>query len=159
MRLRSFLSTLVVLNATVDLAATSSNVVHEKRNMLSGLRQGPRVQVTSRTTFRIGLKQNNLENGDEYLMNISHPDSPHYGRLWTAEDVRNTFAPSADSVDLVREWLKSSGVDRIIEKNGWLLFDSDFTHVENLLKATYHEYTGYDSDGVRIGCDEYVLGY
>lgn len=157
MRLHSFVSTFVALNVALGSATSSPHVIHEKRNILSGLRQGQRVDGTSITTFRIGLKQNNLENGYEYLMNISHPASPHYGKLWSAEDVRKTFAPSADSVDTVREWLKLSGIEHVTEKNGWLSFESDVARVEDLMKATYYEYDNYDASGVRIGCDEYVF--
>lgn len=43
--------------------------------------------------MRIALAQSNLDKGEEWLMDVSHPTSEKYGKHWTAEDVANAFAP------------------------------------------------------------------
>lgn len=43
--------------------------------------------------MRIALTQSNLDKGEEWLMDVSHPTSEKYGKHWTAEDIANAFAP------------------------------------------------------------------
>ena len=40
--------------------------------------------------MRIGLTQNNLDNGYELLMDVSHPTSKNYGKHWSAQKVRES---------------------------------------------------------------------
>ena len=147
-------SWLLVLLAFLSLTDSSPLVLHEKRYISGGLNRGERIDgTTSVTKFKIGLKQANLENIYDHLLNISHPDSPHYGRLWSAEEVRKTFAPSEESVQAVRGWLETSGFE-VTERNGWLSFTSTIAQVEDVFKAEYHEYHGPDNEGMRIGCEQ-----
>ena len=156
-RFQSFLSSVVVTFVTFGSAFptdSSPHVVHERRYTSSGLQRGQRVDQAAVATFRIGLKQSNLERANEYVMNVSDPASPQYGKLWTSESVRETFSPSKDSVATVYAWLSDSGIEHIIEKDGWLSFESNVGYVERMLKATYHEHYDLDTGRVRIGCDE-----
>lgn len=59
--------------------------------------------------MRIALAQSNLDKADEYLMDVSHPESPNFGKHWTAKQVAEMFAPSQESYDAVTFWLRSSG--------------------------------------------------
>lgn len=61
--------------------------------------------------MRIGLRQNNLEEGHELLMERADPNSPKYGKHMTAREVIDLFAPSRDSVEKVRDWLVDEGVN------------------------------------------------
>jgi hypothetical protein len=65
--------------------------------------------------MRIGLKQCNLEEGHDKLMDISTPGSANYGKHMTPEEVIDFFAPHSSSTDLVMEWVVESGIsaDRI----------------------------------------------
>jgi hypothetical protein len=55
--------------ATVLAAPTEhySSVIHEKRYVRPGLKRGARIDGTSFTSFRIALKQRNLEKGKMLL--------------------------------------------------------------------------------------------
>ena len=83
---------LYAFTATVLAAPTEHvpSVVHEKRYVHPGRERGARIDGTSVTSFRIALTQRNLDKGYDHLMSVSHPSSPNYGKLWTAEDVRKT---------------------------------------------------------------------
>ena len=159
MKLQVFLTASALAASTLAAPATSlfRHVVHEKRSGLTGLQRGQRVEGDSIVTFRIGLKQSNLEYGYEYITNVSDPSSSDYGKLWTAEDVRNTFAPSKESTDSVRGWLASSGVGKVTEKKGFLSFETTVDHAEQLMQSAYYEHEDRQTGAVRIGCDEYHL--
>lgn len=89
--------------------------------------------------MRIALSQSNLEKADEYLMDVSHPDSPNFGKHWTAKQVAEMFTPSQESYDAVTIWLRSSGIapERISKSQsmGWVTFEATVAEAENLLKV------------------------
>ena len=149
---------LLLLTATVALALPKpGHVVHEKRFTETGLRRGERVGAGAVTTFRIGLKQGNLEKGYDYLMNVSHPSSSNYGKHWTADEVRNAFAPSAESIEAVQEWLASYGLAPGTEERGYLSIEIPVADAERLLTTKYYEHEDSNTGDIRIGCDEYAL--
>ena len=82
------------LLAVTSMAAPSSRyVVHQKRdnNVLELI---PRDDVLNREAtipISIGLAQRNLAHADEFLMDVSHPDSPNYGRHWSPKKVDSSF--------------------------------------------------------------------
>ena len=108
--------------------------------------------------MRIGLTQSNLDNGPDYLMGVSHPDSPKYGKHYTVEEVTELFAPSHDTVEAVRSWLHAAGVqaDRVTQSvnKQWLQFDAKTSEVERLLKTKYHFYENDGFSKASIACDE-----
>ncbi len=115
---------------------TANRVVHEKRDIPVPYPRA-RLPDNALVPIRIALRQNNLAFGHEYLMDVSHPSSPNYGKHWTAEDVHNHFAPSDESVQAVKDWLLGFGIDesdvRHYENKGWLAVDLPVSKAEALL--------------------------
>ena len=133
---------------------TIEHVVHEKRGFPLPY---DRVRLDSEAIIpiRIALRQTNLHNGYDQLMDVAHPSSPNYGKHLSADEVHDMFAPSQDSVDAVKNWLLASGLDISdilhYENKGWLAVDIPVSHAENLLKAEYYEYDN------KIGCEFYSV--
>jgi len=110
--------------------------------------------------MRVGLKQNNLEAGDDWLMGVSHPDSPDYGKFWSSDKVIESFKPSDETVTAVRDWLINVGGihdARIThsDNKAWLAFDATTEEAERLLRTEYHEYEHSSTGHVYAACDEY----
>ena len=88
----------------------------------------------------------------------SDPSSPRYGQHYTTEQVHELFAPRKDTVDKVREWLQSSGIeaDRISQSvnKQWMQFDATVREMEDLVKTEYHHYAHYGTGKSNIGCDK-----
>ncbi|KAG4436952.1 hypothetical protein IFR05_007565 [Cadophora sp. M221] len=150
--------------ATAQSAAVpKSHVLHEKRDATSSHQWVKREQISSSAILpmRIGLKQQNLENGRDYLMDIAHPDSPNYGKHWTAEEVIRKFAPEQKTVDAVTEWLAGFGIDpkRITrsDNRGWLAFDAATEEAEGLLHTKYHLYEHESEGHMTTACESYHL--
>ncbi|KAH9221158.1 Pro-kumamolisin, activation domain-containing protein [Leptodontidium sp. 2 PMI_412] len=144
-------------------AVPKSHVLHEKRDATTSHQWVKREQIPSSAILpmRIGLKQQNLENGHDYLMDIAHPDSPKYGKHWTAEEVIQKFAPEQKTVDAVTEWLTGFGIHskRIThsDNRGWLAFDATTEEAEGLLHTKYHIYE-HETEGHMIpACESYHL--
>jgi tripeptidyl-peptidase-1 len=88
-------------------------------------------------------------------MDVSHPDSPSYGKHWSATQVAEHFAPSQDTIDAVRAWLAEEGVhpDRIrlsFAKN-WIEFNATATEAEALIQAEYQVYKHRQTGHTHVG--------
>ena len=89
-------------------------------------------------------------------MRVSHPSSPDYGKLWTSDDVREAFYPPEESINAVKEWLTTAGIQDIREEKGWLVFEAPIASVEELVQTDYHEHEELQSGAIRLGCDMLV---
>jgi tripeptidyl-peptidase-1 len=69
--------------------AAVPRVVHEKRSTQMGkwTRRNLKVSRDAIIPMSIGLKQRNLDNGYEFLMDVSHPESSNYGKHWSMDKV------------------------------------------------------------------------
>jgi tripeptidyl-peptidase I len=123
------LCTLTTLVALISLVLAepqlSRSVVHEKRSAIpNGWTRLERHASDAIMPMRFGLRQRNLDRIEEFLLDVSHPDSSNYGNYWTAEQIAATFAPSQETVNTVQEWLGSAGIhpDRVMVTSGkvWL---------------------------------------
>jgi tripeptidyl-peptidase I len=142
------------------LSVSTSHVLHEKRSV-SLPHKRHRVDGDAIVPIRIGLRQSNLHTGYERLMEVSHPASEKYGKHLSKEEVHSIFAPAAETVDIVKNWLLSSnllkGSDIIqYENKGWLSVNMRAKHAESLFGTEYYEHET-DKGDVRLGCDEYYL--
>jgi tripeptidyl-peptidase-1 len=98
------LSALVAGAVAAPAVNTKRHVIHEKRNGIpANWRRNAKLHPDSKLPMRIALTQSNLEKADEFLMDVSHPTSPNFGRHWTATQVAEMFAPSRDTVAAVAD--------------------------------------------------------
>ncbi|PKK52803.1 hypothetical protein CI102_2713 [Trichoderma harzianum] len=75
-------------------------------------------------------------------MNISHPNSEHYGKHLSASEVDEMFAPSKKRIDAVTKWLKSALSDRVINlsrSRQFLELNATVAELQDLLHTDYHE--------------------
>lgn len=76
--------------AFASAAPASTHVVHEKREIDTARWVQSDVKLDRRAVIpmSVGLKQRNLENGYDYLMDVSDPKSKNYGKHWDSGKVR-----------------------------------------------------------------------
>ncbi|RFU29102.1 hypothetical protein B7463_g7233, partial [Scytalidium lignicola] len=115
----------------------------------------------ARLPVRIALAQSNLHMSEEFLMDVADPRSPNYGKHWTADQVRDTFAPSKDAVEAVTTWLTDFGIDagRVKQSSGlnWILANLTVAEAEALLQTKYYRYTHSSSGQSHIACEHYSV--
>ncbi|ROW03279.1 hypothetical protein VSDG_01502 [Cytospora chrysosperma] len=107
-----------------------------------------RVSAEAILPMRIGLKQSNLQAGHDKLMDLSDPASGNYGKHMSADEVIDFFAPEQSSVDVVVDWLVSSGIsrDRIGQSvnKQWIQLDASTYEAEDLLFAEFYIWESAD---------------
>ncbi|MCJ1355544.1 MAG: hypothetical protein MMC33_005536 [Icmadophila ericetorum] len=145
---------------SIAAPAPATHALHEKRDAPpADWIKSARVEGSAILPMRIGLTQTNLENGYDYLMEVSHPESEKYGKYWSMEEVHDMFAPPEETVNAVREWLTSFGIhdSRIVhsDNKGWLAFDATVDEAERLLHTEFYEHEHKHTPNVRVGCDQY----
>lgn len=137
----------------------SGYVLHEKRGRSTPLVRRHRAPPTTTVPVRIGFSQSNLDVAHELLMELSDPHSEKYGQHMSAKEVGDFFRPSSESIDSVRDWLHSAGIDtdrhRVSAGHGFLKFDATVEELESLLSTEYHVYEHSDTKELHIGCDQY----
>lgn len=161
MRLLEVAAAVAALVSLCEAIPSASNyVLHEKRaTSHNSITKRSKLDARSVLPIRIGLTQRDLHMGYDWLMDVSHPESDRYGKHWTAEEVNKAFAPTAETVQAVRDWLMSTGVadERITvsDNKGWLAFESTVEEAEKLFKADFYQREHHkDEAKYMVGCDE-----
>ncbi|PQE15128.1 Pro-kumamolisin protein [Rutstroemia sp. NJR-2017a BVV2] len=139
----------------------NTHVVHERRSVTpQRWSRSARLHPAATFPVSIGLTQQNLHRTEEFINEVSHPESKLYGQHWTPEKVAATFSPSQETMDVVRAWLSESGIDPLRVKmskgNTWMTFNATVAEAENLLKTEYHVYQ-HDLGHKHIACHEYSI--
>jgi tripeptidyl-peptidase-1 len=106
------LSALAIVSGLAAVAfavpAPTSYVVHEKREVQTekwSRRRDIKLNRDAVIPMSFGLAQRNLENGYDFLMDVSHPESKNYGKHWTMEKVFKTTSVGENEVDKLRSWI------------------------------------------------------
>jgi len=158
MRLTSF----VLLGSILWTCANAvpsprSHVVHEKRAVephVLDWTQNRRLESHKVLPMRFGLVQQNMHRLEELLLEVSHPESPKYGQHYTPKQIVDTFAPSAESIGAVMDWLIDSGISRerlrLAANKAWIHVDATVAEAEDILKTEYHVYK-HPSGSEQIG--------
>jgi tripeptidyl-peptidase-1 len=150
--MRSFASILVLFPVVLaGHTKRTDHVVHERRAAEPVAWGKRRVGADKVLPLRIGLKQQNMDQLENLLSSVSHPDSPLYGQHWTPARVVDFFSPHEDTVAAVTEWLAEYGLTgRLSRSKGWLEVDATIAEAEELLGAEYHVYS-HESGIEQIG--------
>ncbi|EIW57555.1 subtilisin-like protein [Trametes versicolor FP-101664 SS1] len=155
------LRTLVGLLASIATVAAASpslarRVLHERLDALP-----PRWSLHRRADpdvvlpLSIALRQGNIDNLDEHLLNLADPESPNYGQWWTPSQVVQAFQPSTETKEAVRAWLSADGIDlarvRMSKDHSYMLVNVSVAEAEQLLATKYYVYQ-HEDGSEDIGC-------
>ncbi|KAJ7149241.1 subtilisin-like protein [Mycena crocata] len=157
---------MVVALASISSALPSlrsRHVLHEKRTaepFTDGWIQARRFEPTKTIPLRIGLRQRNLEQLEDFLLSVSHPESLKYGQHWSPMQIVDMFAPLHETIAAVKDWLVHSGLAedrlRLSPSRGWIAVNVTVEEAESLLHAQYHVYT-HPSGAEQFGCHNYSV--
>ena len=157
-----FLVLATCLSAVSGRPTTNAQVSFKKQTAANSRweKQG-KAASTQTIPMTIALAQQKLEQGPQYLQDMSDAKSATYGKHWSAQKVRETFAPSVESTNAVLAWLTSAGISKeqinSAGSGGYLKFNASVSQAQSLLKTQYHIYQHADTQEQHLGCEEYSL--
>ncbi|TQV95070.1 hypothetical protein V2A60_009856 [Cordyceps javanica] len=97
------------------------------------------VHGNSSVPVLIGMKQKNIENMMDYVLEVSDPASSKYGQHYTQEQVDALFAPDDQAIASVKDWLVKSGIAansiNLSRNKAWVRFESTVSGLESLLQV------------------------
>ncbi|KAL0946313.1 hypothetical protein HGRIS_012554 [Hohenbuehelia grisea] len=154
--------TLLLISSVLADPSISPSVQHEKRfHLPPGWAHVRRHELNSVLPLRFGLAQSNIHKLESFLNDVSHPESPNYGNHWSPAKVAETFAPSGESIRVVKDWLVGSGIDpgrlRLSPTKNWIKVNATVEEAERLLQTEYNVYSHDDTGTEHIACDAYHL--
>lgn len=136
--------------------------IHEKRNSIpQSWRRSSKLHPTTQIPLRIALKQSNLHNAESYLLDVSSPHSPNYGKHWTPSQVAEAFAPSPSTISAVKNWLIENDIREerinISQSLNWLHLNVSVGEAEALLDAEYFEFVHVEGGVKHVACEAYSI--
>lgn len=82
------------LAVSVLASPIDNYIVHEKRHAAPfGWKAIGEVKRDGVLPMRIAIKQRNIDQGYNHIMDVSDPESPNFGKHWTPQQVAEMFAP------------------------------------------------------------------
>jgi subtilase family serine protease len=113
--------------------------------------------VNSKVTVTVAIKQRNTATLEDELLAISSPDSPHYGKIWTLQQIESFTSPSQKSFDAVTNYLESFGIKNFHLSSGFVRAEVDVLTLEKVLSTKYRMYRHEETGQLTTRCLEYSL--
>ncbi|KAJ7259142.1 subtilisin-like protein [Mycena haematopus] len=140
------------------IAIVVAGVTATPRPVPKGWKLHRRADPDAFIPLKFTLAQSNVDRLESLLLDVADPQSPNYGKHWTPAQVKETFRPSTETVDIVYGWLAHDAgipVDKImLNGNGDMLqVNLTIADAEALLHAEYNVYSD-DGGAIRVGCHE-----
>ncbi|KAJ5101353.1 Peptidase S8/S53 [Penicillium alfredii] len=146
--------------AVVSLLASSAAA--DLFESLAGVPDGWRLSRAPRgdqpIKLQVALAQGNPSGFENAVMEMSTPDHPNYGKHFqTHDEMKRMLQPRGESVDAVRDWLKSAGITDIEQDADWMTFHTDVKTANELLSANFQYYANKVMDVERLRTLEYSV--
>ncbi|PNY26630.1 Uncharacterized protein TCAP_03439 [Tolypocladium capitatum] len=107
--------------------------------------------------MKIALREQNMDKLQQRLLEISDPSHADYGKHMSKADVEAMTAPSAASVDAVKQWLASHGVEAGEVSSGFMPATVTTAQAEKMLGAKYGVYYNAAKDRFTVRTTKYSL--
>jgi subtilase family serine protease len=124
-----------------------------ERNTNSGLWTIVRdAQPTETLTYKILIKQQNLDKLEQIFWEVSDPQHVNYGKFLSVDEVKSLIAPKASSVKNVLSWLKQSGIpaEAVTMFSDYIEITSTVKQAANLFSASFAVYQSAKTQAERI---------
>lgn len=107
--------------------------------------------------MHIGLKEQNLDQLQKRLLEMSDPAHASYGKHMSRAEIEAMTAPSVKSVSSVKSWLTSHGIAAGVVSNGFIKISLTTAQAERLLGAKYHVYHHAEKNQFTVRTTQYSV--
>ena len=137
---------LAIASLLIGLADAARVVMEEGRNGRSlEETKNPNWKASTRSDEKIqltfALKQQNSQNLEKMLLDVSTPSSKNYGKLLTLDQVNKLTAPRPENLETVKKFLLEYGVVDFEYSSGFIKTTVPVEIAEKMLDTKYSTYT------------------
>ncbi|CAG8976517.1 hypothetical protein HYALB_00006014 [Hymenoscyphus albidus] len=137
----SFTTAMRVLSLATFVSSTFASSVFES------VHQVPRGWTFDRNAYadetvklRVSLKQQNVDDLYQKVMEVSTPDHVSYGQHYEGHELRSLLKPSDETSAVVISWLQDSNITAIKDDGDYVLFTSNVETANKLLNTNFAWY-------------------
>lgn len=130
------------------LALASSSPFESLHQVPRGWTRVQSAEPTENIRLRISLKQQNLDEFYDKLLQVSTPDHPHYGKHYEGHELRSLLRPSQEASATAISWLQDNNVTDILDDGDYLMFRTTVGTANKLLDTQFDWYR--DEDGLQM---------
>ena len=106
---------ITLLLAFTSASASLFHVPEKDQDLLNwqheGWIQGDRVSANKTIELTFALKQENVNQLEDFLLQVSDPDSSLYGKYVSADELTRMIQPKEETIEIVSLWLKQNDVN------------------------------------------------
>ncbi|KAH8657214.1 putative Tripeptidyl-peptidase SED2 [Tricladium varicosporioides] len=140
------------------IKARTAYDVKEVHNVPRKWKNVGRAPANHRLHLQIGLKQDNFDELNRHLYEVSDPEHTRYGQHLSFEDVNDLVKPADQTLDLVHEWLLLNGIGEFnySPAKDWVNIYIDVASAERLLDTEYSVFQ-HDDGSVLVRTSKWSL--
>lgn len=131
-------------------SSTNSYAVKERHIVPRGWTAVSRPHPAQAINLKIGIKQRNQHVLEQHAIELSNPSHARYGQYLSAAEIKELIAPSDDTIELVRAWLREHDVasSTLSATKDWISVTLPLEKVEELLDTEYSVYRHTDGSSL-----------
>lgn len=129
-----------VLFLTVTAAAPGNNVFESLQQLPRGWVRARSADPDEPVRLRVSLKQQNLDEFYESLLQVSTPGHPQYGKHYEGHELRSLLRPTDEATAAATAWLRGNNVTSIRDDGDYLFFRADVATASALLDTRFAWY-------------------
>lgn len=125
-------------------ASASGNAFESLNQVPRGWTRVQSAEPTEKIKLRVSLKQQNLDQFYDSLLQVSTPDHPQYGKHYEGHELRSLLRPSDEASATAISWLQDNNVTDIQDDGDYLMFRTTVGTANTLLDTQFDWYRGED---------------
>ncbi|OAA62327.1 tripeptidyl peptidase SED3 [Cordyceps fumosorosea ARSEF 2679] len=142
-------------------AASPSNLQMALKQALQTIPQGWEVHsdapADQKIDLHIGIKEQNLDELQKRVLEMSTPGHADYGKHMTKDEVEALTSPTKETLQSVTSWLSSHGIEAGSVTNGLMPITVTVSKAEQMLGTKYKVYHHAADDKYTIRTTQYSL--
>lgn len=144
----SFTSALRVLSLAAFVSTTVASSFEAVHQVPRGWTFVRNAYADESVKLRVSLKQQNVDDLYQKVMEVSTPDHSSYGKHYDHIELRNLLKPSDETSNVAISWLQDSNITAIKDDGDYILFTSSVETANKLLNTKFAWYTNAEDQKV-----------
>jgi tripeptidyl-peptidase I len=121
-------------------AAVASDAFESIRQLPRGWSFDGKASGDQPIKLRLSLKQQNVDQFYEKLLEVSTPDHPQYGMHYEKHELRSLLQPTQEASNAAISWLQENNITEIKDDGDYILFGTDVYTANRMLKTQFGWY-------------------